>query len=107
MRSTGEQYGDFEQDHPLGAFVYYYVPRVNRDGKLQPPGEMAIYGYRLWDVTGGHMVIPVKWMPDTQSWDLQQPTVVTRLSVQDNIFPLVMHPDGNEKWDGKCDNFNQ
>jgi hypothetical protein len=53
------------------------------------------------------MGIPVKWMPDTQSWDLQQPTVVTRLSVQDDIFPLAMQPDGNEKWDGKYDHFNE
>ena len=47
MRLTGKQYQDFEHVHPLGALVDYYVPRVGRDGKLQPPGEVAVYGYRL------------------------------------------------------------
>ena len=91
--------------HVFGAYTLFRVPDELALGKWSPRSEMGIWVGVDRDAPHSHLVCPIKWMVDTQSWDILPPIGAARVKVYDDVFPLRMSPRSREFGSQKFDTF--
>ena len=101
---VGEGYQLSDDDHVFGAKVIHWVPKEKRDLKWVTPGQEGIWVGRSQVVTGGHLVVPIKWDGGGKRYELGPTIVATRVEVDDETYPLRMGPVDKGDIEG-CDAF--
>ena len=89
---TGEAYAWGKEDHAFGELCVYHVPKENREGQYQQPGELGLWMRREDASSHSAVVVPIKWDEKRSAWILQQTIVATTFKVYSGIYPLRMCP---------------
>ena len=91
--------------HVFGSYCLFKIPHELVEGKWSPRSEMGIWIGVDRCASYSHLVCPIVWMVDSQSWDIKPPISATRVKVYDTIFPLRMSPRSREFGSQEFDTF--
>ena len=91
--------------HVFGSYCLFKIPHELVEGKWSPRSEMGIWVGVDRSASHSHLVCPIVWMVDTQSWDIKPPISATRVKVYDTVFPLRMSPRSREFGSQEFDTF--
>ena len=89
---TGKAYAWGKEDHAFGELCVYHVPKENREGQYQQPGELGLWMRREGASSHSAVVVPIKWDEKQSAWILQKTIVATTFKVYRGIYPLRMCP---------------
>ena len=85
---TGGMYKWDKHDHVFGANAYYHVPKEHRKSKFHTVGKQCIWVSNSQDSIDSSLVIPIKWDPELNAWQLSKPIIATNVVVEDDKLPL-------------------
>ena len=90
---TGNSYKfDKTQDYIFGQKVYYHKPEPTRADTWEASGGEAIWVGVSDQITGGHVVVPIKWDPKNNQYKLYGTHHTAKVKATEISFPLRMGP---------------
>ena len=101
---TGKQYNYNigKQDLAFGQQVYYHKDKAQMGDNWDTPGTEGIWVGRSSEVSGGHIIVPIEWDPNTNLYILDGTVHVNAVRYNKIVFPLKMGPtdsNNNEQID--------
>lgn len=88
LEVPGGERADLSKWPPWGCQVFYFIPKVKHDDKLDPVAAPAIFVGFDSSTVGGHQVVPYTFDEQSGSWELSKTFVATTIRVFENVFPL-------------------
>ena len=94
---TGKQY-DYnigKQDLAFGQQIYYHKDKEQMGDNWDTPGTEGIWVGRSSEVSGGHIIVPIEWDPNTNLYILDGTVHVNAVRYNKIVFTLKMGPTDN------------
>ena len=89
---TGKVYEWDKEDHSFGELCIYHVPKENRLGQYQQPGELGLWMRKEQASSHSAVIVPIKWSPKQKAWILQKTVTSSTFKVYKGVYPLRMCP---------------
>ena len=94
---TGQRYkyNIGKDDLAFGQQIYYHRDPEQMSDKWDTPGDEGIWVGRSDEVSGGHIIVPIEWDPNTNIYILGATVHVNAVRYNTIRFPLKMGPTSN------------